>query len=349
MKTSVQKLAANALFTLVITLFSAGVSTAQSTQAFDIGTFRIPKGWDKQVSDSALQISTEDKAAGTFCLITVYRSIPGTDDSKKNFQLAWKAVVMETIGVTTDAQMQPSENSEPGWKAEMGSAAFEKEGTKGVVVLVTVTGFGKMVNTVILTNSGVYESTITAFLESADLRKPDTDPAPVKQSRAIELPSPSSDGLTSNNWKQSQNRKDAMGNYAGYSANTYQFLANGSYKFSQVTFQNYAPKYYLEDEEGTYKVAGGTITLTPKKGSFRVYRSTREDPVLKSGSLPLTTVHYGFEVINLNNNMTLLLSPVDGIETKRDGQFSFWLNGEKRKTYSYNSVNAAGELIQVQK
>jgi hypothetical protein len=49
--------------------------------------------------------------------------------------------------------------------------------------------------------------------------------------------------------------------------------------------------------------------------------------------------------MNLNDNWTLLLSPATGVETRRDGQFSFWLNGEKRKTYSYNSVNAAGELI----
>jgi hypothetical protein len=105
----------------------------------------------------------------------------------------------------------------------------------------------------------------------------------------------------------------------------------------------------LEDEEGTYKIAGSTITLTAKRASFRTYRSTREDPVLKSGPLVITTVQYNFEIMNVNDNLTLLLSPVDGVETRRDGTFSFWLNGEKRKTYSYNSVNSAGELIRVQR
>jgi hypothetical protein len=62
----------------------------------------------------------------------------------------------------------------------------------------------------------------------------------------------------------------------------------------------------------------------------------------------LEAVQYSFEIINLNNNWSLLLSPVDGNETKRDGAFGFILNGEERKTYSYNSVNANGELIQVQ-
>lgn len=58
-------------------------------------------------------------------------------------------------------------------------------------------------------------------------------------------------------------------------------------------------------------------------------------------------MQYSFELMDLHNNgrLSLLLSPVDGNETKRDGGFSFWMNGEKRKTYSYNAVNAAGELV----
>ncbi len=327
----------------------SGSGLAQTSETFDIATFRIPNGWTKQVGADTLQISTEDKAAGTFCVITVYRSIPAANDSKANFNLAWKAILKEGFGATAPPQMQPSKNDDGDWQAEMGSAAFEKDGTKGVAVLVTVSGFGKMINTVILTNSDVYESAITAFLESADLKKPDAKNSPAKQSQASDTRSPSGLSVTSHNWKQSQSRKDAMGSYAGYSANTYQFLANNTYKFSQVTFQNYAPKFYLEDEEGTYKIAGSTITLIPTKASFRTYRSTREDPVLKSGNLERTTVHYSFEIINLNNNWTLLLSPTNGVETKRDGEFSFWLNGEKRKAYSYNSVNGAGELILIQR
>lgn len=337
------------LFFTICFLLLSGAVLAQPAESFDIATFRIPAGWNKKMSEGSLQISTADKAAGSFCLITVYKSIPAADDSKVNFDLAWKSIVKETVDARAAPQMQPSKNSEGDWQAEMGSAAFEKDGIKGVAVLVTVTGFGKMMNTLILTNSDVYESTITAFLESADLKKPDANSSPAKQSQASDMRSPSGPSVTSYNWKQSQSRKDAMGSYAGYSANTYQFLTNNTYKFSQVTFQNYAPKYYLEDEEGTYRIVGNTITITPKRASFRTYRSTRQDPVLKSGNLELTTVQYGLEIINLNNNWTLLLSPSDGIETKRDGQFSFWLNGEKRKAYSYNSVSTAGELIPIQK
>ncbi len=332
------------VFALAIAVLSITIANAQTSETFDIATFQVPKGWSKQSSQNRFQISAADDAAGAFCMITVYRSIPGTSDSKENFNLAWQTVVKGTVNVAAP-QMQPSNNFDD-WKSEMGSAAFEKDGVKGAAVLVTISGYGKMLNVLILTNSDVYESTIKTFLESAVLKKPENSQA---NSDAVREPQPATNqgglSVTSHYWKQTQNRRDAMGSYAGYSSNTYHFLANSTYKFSQVTFQNYAPKYYLEDEEGTYKIAGSTITISPKSASFRVYRSTREDPVLKSGNLELQTVQYSFEIMNLNNNWTLLLSPTNGVETKRDGPFSFWLNGEPRKTYSYNSVNAQGELI----
>ena len=106
-----------------------------------------------------------------------------------------------------------------------------------------------------------------------------------------------------------------------------------------------APKYYLENEEGTYKVTGNTITITPRKASFSQHRLNKEDPPIKSGNLPLSTVQYSFEFWLHDDNWALLLSPVDGNENKRDGTFSFYRNGEPQRTYQYVLVNAKGELI----
>jgi hypothetical protein len=335
-----------AFFVVIAAMVFSVALDAQTTETFDIATFQIPKGWQKQASENAFQISTRDAAAGTYCLITIYRSLPGTNDSKENFDIAWKGIVRETVDATAVAQMQQSNNSGDDWKAEMGSAAIESNGAKAVAVLVTVSGFGKMINTLIVTNSASYEPVIAAFLESSVLKKPDrSGPANAAPAGQPGANGAAASGLSSNIWKQSQSRKDPMGGYGGYSGNTYQFLANNTYRFSQVTFQNYAPKYYIEDEEGTYRISGNTITLKPSKASFRTYRTSRQEPVLKSGSIALEPAQYSFEIINLNNNRTLLLSPVNGVETRRDGTFSFWLNGEKRRTYSYNAVNEAGELI----
>ena len=102
-------------------------------------------------------------------------------------------------------------------------------------------------------------------------------------------------------------------------------------KFSTVNFQNYAPKYYLENEEGTCKITGDKITITPRTASFSSHKLKKEDLPIKSGNLRLEIAQYSFEIINLNNSWSLLLSPVDGNETKRDRAFGFVLNGEARK------------------
>lgn len=162
------------LFFVVCFLSLSANSFAQATATFDIATFQPPLGWKKQTGEASVQFSTEDSAAGTFCLITLFKSVPGLGDSKKNFAAAWQTVVKEAVPVSNAPQMQPSNPAD--WTIEMGSAPFEKDGTKAVVVLVTASGYGKMMNAIILTNSRVYESQITRFLESFSFTKPVSKP-----------------------------------------------------------------------------------------------------------------------------------------------------------------------------
>lgn len=324
-----------------VVFLSLVTADAQTAERYDIATFQPPKGWEGKVGPDGVQFSTEDKATGAFCLITLFKSVPGLGGSKENFDAAWRTIVKEAVSIWSAPQMQPAENKD-GWEILSGLAQFEKDGAKGVALLVTASGSGKMLNVLILTNAEAFEKNITAFLASISLKKLVAE----NQPQAPVSPNGSQSALTQNFWKQTQNRRD-VGGYAGYSSNTYQFNANGTYKFARVDFQNHTPKYYLENEEGTYTISGNTITITPNKAIFSSHKSNKEDPPSKSGNLGLTVMRYGFELMDLHNNgrLSLLLSPVDGNETKRDGPFSFWLNGEKRNTYSYNAVNAAGELV----
>ena len=65
--------------------------------------------------------------------------------------------------------MFPSNNQED-WALEGGFAPFEMSGQKAVALLYTISGYGKMVNVMILTNSQAYEASITAFVESISLK-----------------------------------------------------------------------------------------------------------------------------------------------------------------------------------
>src|SRR5688572_11520992 len=152
---------------------------AQTAETFDIATFRSPKGWARQAGPVGIQFSTEDKATGAFCLLTLYKSVPSLGAPKEDFDAAWQTIVKEAVNVSSAPQMEPIADKD-GWKIASGFAPFEKDGAKGAVVLVTASGFGKMVNLMILTNTQAYEPTVSAFIGSINLKKPAAEsPAPI--------------------------------------------------------------------------------------------------------------------------------------------------------------------------
>lgn len=157
------------IFFLSVLWVFVGNAFAQK-ETFDIATYTAPKTWKKKLAESAVQFSKEDAAKGTYCLITLYKSVPGTTNSKENFDLAWTSVVKEMVKVSTAPEMQPSAK-EDDWDVESGYAAFESDGEKGVALLVTSTGYNKMVNLLILTNTDVYEKEMTSFIGSISLKK----------------------------------------------------------------------------------------------------------------------------------------------------------------------------------
>jgi hypothetical protein len=163
------------IFSLLL-LFCTAISFAQK-ETFDITTYTAPSAWKKETTGSAVQFSKEDAAKGSYCIIMLLKAVPGKTDAKANFNAAWETVVKEAVTVSTPPEMQPPA-TENGWEAQSGYAPFESDGSKGIALLVTSTGFEKMVNILVLTNSDVYESEVSAFLESISLKK--TTPAPNK-------------------------------------------------------------------------------------------------------------------------------------------------------------------------
>ncbi|HMT76053.1 MAG TPA: hypothetical protein PKA77_18405, partial [Chitinophagaceae bacterium] len=101
---------------------------------------------------------------------TLMKSIPGTSNSKENFDATWETVVKEMVTVSAAPEMQPPSKDEE-WEAQSGYATFESDGNKGIALLVTLSGLQKMVNIIVLTNTDVYEKDVTAFLESINFAK----------------------------------------------------------------------------------------------------------------------------------------------------------------------------------
>jgi hypothetical protein len=165
--------------TVCIMAFSVG-SLAQTMETFDVATFQPPKGWTRQAHTDSILFSTENK--DDYCVIMLYRSIPGLNDPEENFDAAWETIVKEAVNVSTAPQMIPAEKVGK-WQLLGGYAPFEKDGAKGVALLYTATGFGKMVNALVLTNTQTYEAAVTAFLGSVSLKEPAGDRPPIEAAR----------------------------------------------------------------------------------------------------------------------------------------------------------------------
>ena len=318
------------LLVLVFCSLFFSVGAGAQTEKFDIISFKTPTGWQKEAGKSAVQLGVDDSATGGMCLVTMFKPLPGSSDSKANFDAAWEAIVEKTVTVSGKPQMQSPVN-ENGWTAQSGAAAYEADGKKGVVLLVTMSGGNKMVNILVLTNTEQFQAAIGDFLESVDL--PKVKAAVVKPKEQTKSPNL----LTKYLWKSYQNRKDGMGNNAGYSTNIYQFYGNGTYKFSNTTFQFYVPKFYMVSENGTYQVNGNKITLKPAKSRFAVRQREKTGPVIKSGNFSLGVVQYGFEYTTIYDRLRLVLTPSSETETKRDGPFNYYANGAMTKSYLYDA------------
>jgi hypothetical protein len=159
-------------FLLCFPVIVIAISSFAQKQTFDITTYTAPPGggWKKKSTESRIQFSKENAATGAYCIIMLMKALPGSSNSKENFDAAWETVVKKTVTVSTLPEMQ-SPTIENGWEAQSGYAPFESEGNKGVVILVTSSGFKKMVNILVMTNTDLYEKDMTAFLESISFKK----------------------------------------------------------------------------------------------------------------------------------------------------------------------------------
>lgn len=305
---------------IIFAMLAVSMTAIAQKESFDLATYTPPKAWKKQSDKNGVQYTKEDAAKGTYCIISLLKAVQATDNPKENFDLAWGSIVKEMVTATAAPEMQEAV-TENGWEMQSGYAPFEHEGNKGIVMLVTASGGGKMMNLVVLTNTDAYQQHITAFVESISLKK-------AEQSTA---------GNTNENtsitgiWKKNSSVHETLGdpvshNNAGYTSDQYTFNNDGTYSFFSKTFRYSFDKLLLVKESGTYKISGNSLTLNPQKSIIEAW--SKKDGTDKWGKL-LTTQNRTLEKGNYKFTKHYF-SGIDqwnlvfqsGAATKRDGPFS---------------------------
>ncbi len=294
------------------------------TAKFDIVTYTLPAGFAFEKDADSLRFTKE--SGGSFCVISLTRSVDGVGDPVKNFELLWKG--MATDGLNASAPQRGKGGEKNGWQAEVGVAGFEKDGLKGAALLTTFTGNGKVVAILSITNSESCQPDIEAFVDSVKLPQIAAQMAPAAPPAAA----PSGDAAKLiGRWQRSSSSAPSYGNTAswgtaGYTRSRYEFNSDGTYAYTERTFRMTHPVIFIVRESGRYSANGSTLTVNPTKSTITSYRkagggdalgtvAATQDRKLETVSYRFT-FHY-FSGIDEWNLVLQADSP-----NLRDGQFS---------------------------
>lgn len=156
---------------LILFVFSLPVA-AQKTEQYDITTFQPPQGWKKETADFASSYVITNNLTGSWCRITIYKSINSSGDPKNDFNSEWNNIVVKSNHPSTNPE--PTMETEDGWTAMYGASTFTFNNKEAYVILTTISGYGKEVSLSVLMNSQEYMKDIEKFFTSVNLIKPDT-------------------------------------------------------------------------------------------------------------------------------------------------------------------------------
>lgn len=143
-------------------------------ETFDIITFTLPAGWTKESGNDNMSVTKINNADKTWCKIGLYKSMNSKGSVELDFNADWKSLVYEPLKVN-EKQPKTEISEAEGWKIMNGGGTFVFNGSNAMAILTTISGFGKTVSIVSMTNSETYLSDIEAILGSIDLQKPSGD------------------------------------------------------------------------------------------------------------------------------------------------------------------------------
>lgn len=253
-----------------IILFSAlsGNLLAQTSDTFDIASFRPPAGWAKQAKDGGLLFSTSDQKKGTYALIVLYNSSESTASPKADFDADWRQFIVGATGVKEKPQMEPQKQAD-GWTITSGGSTFQGDLGPSAAILNTYSGFGRKFSVAAIFNSQEYIQAIDTFASSIALRKPSVN-------ASAPAMTPQADTSIVGTWGQNLGAHMTYGDpvaagMAGYSKDQYTFNANGTYTFVSKTFRMAYDKIVLVQENGTYEMNGGSLSIKPQKSVIQAW------------------------------------------------------------------------------
>jgi hypothetical protein len=310
---------------LLLCLIGLLAASAQAqTESYDLATYTPPAGWKKAVQENVCTSYTfTHSQTGGYCQIFVLRSMPSRGGITEDFENEWRNLIVNQYHPAAAPKIN-GPSLKDGWQVKAGGASFAFHNGQSLAMLTTLTGYGKTVSIVAVTNSEDYLPAIDSFLASVKLKKPD---APLSGIAADAGAGSSIVGTWGKKAGVHQTYGDPVSyGQAGYSKDQYTFQAGGTYSFVSKTFRSASSEILLVRESGTYQIRGNTLTVTPQKSVIEAW--SKKDGTDRFGSRistrerPLETTTYQFTRHYFSGLQEWNLVLQANAPTQRDGPFS---------------------------
>ena len=146
------------------------------TQTFDIATFVPPRGWSQAESNGVLVLQDRKRVQGRveFCQIYLFPSQPSGASATANFQAEWEAKVARTFGITGRPSPQ-TQTTPDGWTGVIALADFVWQGVPTRAMLVTTTGFGRLISVLVTVSPNSYQTELDNFFRDLNFHAPGGD------------------------------------------------------------------------------------------------------------------------------------------------------------------------------
>jgi hypothetical protein len=205
---------------------------AQST-SFDAFTYKEPAGFAKEIKPGVITYSVSNNSKGTFCMIAIGSSSTGTNDLQKDFKNQWQKIAVPFNPVALPEIQQG--NSVNGWKMLTGVAQFNKDGTKGALLLSTYSGKNRCASILYILNDTAYQKLLDDFSSQINIISGSAPKASTTNQNNNSVAAGTINYTAPNGWSALPNINDG----AGFISPLLECTDNSIYKLYMLPVTNY--------------------------------------------------------------------------------------------------------------
>ena len=143
----------------------AVVLAADAQETFDIATFELPPGWQREAQPGLLLLRSP-AGDGQIVLLPSFASAASPAD---NFTAEWARLVTASLGAVPEPQLT-TERSPDGWTAVIGATNVTRQGATSALLQVTATGSGRAMSVLAQLTSDARAGEVTQFFERLEFR-----------------------------------------------------------------------------------------------------------------------------------------------------------------------------------